>query len=124
MKIVKGRTFDWRFSPSMSLTKYSCLKPIALPSTRALKVDKVMIPKPPIWMRARMTTWPLKEKTLEMSTVARPVTQVAEADMKSASTSPMSYPLFKTQGRARRYVPVRMTPRKLTTKRSAGCWKK
>ena len=90
MKIVSGSTLDWRFSPSMSLTKYSCLRPMARPRTRAEKVDKVMMPRPPTWMRPRMMTWPPKVKTFEMSTVAKPVTQVAEADMKRASTKPMS----------------------------------
>jgi hypothetical protein len=45
-----------------------------------------MIPRPPSWIRIRMIACPAGLKSLGVSLTIRPVTQMAEVDVKRAST--------------------------------------
>ncbi|MGP5731971.1 hypothetical protein [Arthrobacter rhombi] len=44
-----------------------------------------MTPKPPIWIRARMTTWPKPVQYVGVSTVMRPVTHTDDVAVNKAS---------------------------------------
>ncbi len=50
-----------------------------------IPIVKVIKPRPPSWISARIITWPVIVKSLPVSSTARPVTQTAEFDVKSAS---------------------------------------
>jgi hypothetical protein len=82
-------------------------------------VEKVMIPKPPIWMRSKVTTCPTVERSFPVSTTTSPVTQTAEVEVKRASTK-RRLPFAAENGNQRRIAPVRITPAKLRTKILVG----
>jgi len=48
-------------------------------------VEKVMIPRPPIWTRRRMISCPTGVKSFGVSLTIRPVTQRAEVEVNRAS---------------------------------------
>lgn len=56
------------------------------PSAAIKKVPRVMIPSPPSWIRAKMTSCPKREKCVPVSTTVSPVTHTADVAEKSAST--------------------------------------
>jgi hypothetical protein len=64
-------------------------------------------------------TWPAMERSFPMSTVARPVTQTPEVDMKSALMKVSGF-LDAENGSHRAKAPKRMTPAKLRMKMRAG----
>ena len=74
----------------------------------------VMIPRPPICMRSRMTICP---NTLHVDTVGivtSPVTQVEVVAVKSASRYGTASPLAELIGNAKSPLPMRMVTRKLS----------
>ena len=74
----------------------------------------VMIPRPPICMRSRMTICP---NTLQVDTVGivtSPVTQVELVAVKSASRYGTASPLAELIGNAKSPLPMRMVTRKLS----------
>jgi hypothetical protein len=69
------------------------------------KVDIVIMPSPPVWIKIRMTSCPNALKTFPVSTITRPVTQVADVDVKRASTKPRLC-VFIEEGNISRAVPI------------------
>ena len=67
-----------------------------------------------------MTTWPLKEKKVTVSTTIKPVTQVALVDVNRASRNPMLPGATVISGSMSRTVPMVISPRKLMMKMTAG----
>ena len=58
---------------------------------RAIKmtmVDRVIIPNPPTWMRAKTVSCPVRLSAVPVSTTTSPVTQVAEVAVNKAFTNP------------------------------------
>jgi hypothetical protein len=70
-------------------------------------VEKVMIPRPPIWKRNIVTTWPKMDRSCPKSMVTNPVTHTAEVEMKRASTKERD-PWEAEMGNPRRMVPTRI----------------
>ena len=64
-----------------------------LPRRIAKKVDKVIMPSPPICIKSNMTSWPKGEKSNPVSLTISPVTQVALVAVKKASTIPIELPV-------------------------------
>ena len=58
-----------------------------------IRVVKVMIPRPPSWMRSRSQAWPQAVKYVAVSTTMRPVTQTALVAVKRASSQPSFSPV-------------------------------
>ena len=71
-----------RTLPSAALPRI----PRSRPRITAAKVDRTMMLRPPIWMSARITTWPKVEKSRGVSSTIKPVTQDALVAVKRAST--------------------------------------
>jgi hypothetical protein len=95
------------------------LKEIPLPIKTKKTVEKVMIPRPPVWIRSMVITWPMVEKSFPVSRTTRPVTHTAEVEVKRASINRREF--WEAEiGKLRRIAPVRMTPAKLRTKILAG----
>jgi hypothetical protein len=86
------------------------------------KVDIVMMPSPPVWIRIRMTSCPNELKTFPVSTITRPVTQVADVDVKRASTNPR-LELLVAERSIRRAVPMEMRMVNPIIEIRAGDWK-
>jgi hypothetical protein len=82
-------------------------------------VEKVMIPKPPIWKRKMVITCPNVLKSLPISMTTRPVTQTPEVEVKRASTK-RRLPWVVEKGNQRRIPPARITAAKLRTNILAG----
>ena len=93
-----------------------------LPAIKMNKADIVMMPRPPVWIRTRMTSCPNELKTFPVSTTTRPVTHVAEVDVKRASTNPR-LELFVAEGSIRRAVPMEMRIMKPMIEIRTGDWK-
>ena len=72
------------------------------------RVETVRIPNPPTWTSKRITSCPKRVNCRPMSRTDRPVTQLAEVDMKSASTNPMGEPAADV-GSMSRAVPTAMS---------------
>ena len=64
-----------------------------------------MIPRPPVWMRNRITSLP-NPLYSAVSTVMSPVTHTAEVAVKNASMNPSLPGPFHAAGRKRRIVPT------------------
>ena len=90
-----------------------------LPNKKRKKVEKVIMPSPPIWMSARMTIWPNGLKWVPVSTTVNPVTQVALVAVNSASTKDNDFPT-EAGGNISINVPVRIAPAKLSIRISAA----
>ena len=71
-----------------------------------------MIPKPPTWMRSKITACPNPDQYVPVSTVARPVTQTAEVAVNSASSNGALSPVALDQGNISRPVPTAIAPAK------------
>jgi len=83
-----------------------------LPAINNKAVDSVMMPKPPNWIRNRITHCPKRLKALPVSTTVRPVTQTAEVAVKRAFMKPRRWPV-EAEGNIRSKVPTaisRMNP--------------
>ena len=68
-----------------------------------------MKPKPPAWIRARITACPNPFQWSRVSTVASPVTAAAEVAVNRASTGEVAEPSRVAQGSERRTVPTRIS---------------
>jgi hypothetical protein len=86
------------------------------------KVDIVMMPRPPVWIKIRMTSCPNELKTFPVSTTTRPVTQVADVDVKRASTNPRLCGLV-AEGNMSRVVPIEIRMANPMIEIRAGDWK-
>ena len=79
----------------------------------------VMIPSPPIWIRARITHWPKTVKAVPVSMTISPVTQTAEVAVNNASIQGMVWAVVEA-GIFSRTVPERITRKKLNRISVAG----
>lgn len=80
----------------------------------------VMMPNPPTWMRQRITISPKVLQCAAVSTTTSPVTQTAEVDVNSASTSVAEPWPSRAQGSASSPVPTMITAAKPSTTIWAG----
>ena len=62
-------------------------KPMRLLSTALMSsvVANVIIPRPPNWIKTKITIWPNNVKSCPVSSTVNPVTQIAEVDVNNAS---------------------------------------
>jgi len=77
------------------------------------------MPRPPSWIRMRITICPKKEKQAPVSTTVSPVTQTAEVDVKRASMKEIS-PDVVEKGSMRRNAPASIAAIKLNIRKEAG----
>jgi hypothetical protein len=89
------------------------LSEILRPNRRRKNVDIVMIPRPPTWIRRRITIWPNNEKSFPVSFTTRPVTQVAEVAVNRASVYAVLLPDDDAKGSHRTREPNRIAVKKL-----------
>ena len=87
-------------------------KPIRRRTASAKKLVSVTNPRPPIWIRSRMTACPNPVNCVQVSRTIRPVTQVALVAVNMASITP-SCPLRLEIGRLSSRVPAAISSRKL-----------
>ena len=80
---------------------------------KIVKYDRIMMPRPPIWMSIMMTNHPQPVKWTAVSTTMRPVTQTAEVAVKSASMNGRPLPSTVVNLIIRIRHPVRITTMKL-----------
>src|SRR5690554_1765263 len=89
-------------------------------TARPASEARVMTPKPPTWMPARITTCPQVDQYSPVGTVVRPVTDTAETDVNTASTKGARCPLAVATGRESRATNTAMIPPNAVTARRAG----
>jgi hypothetical protein len=77
-------------------------------TTSANNVAIVMKPSPPIWINARMMSWPTALKKVPVSATTSPVTQTADVAVKTASMKRIGWPSAETAGSDSRQAPSRM----------------
>ncbi len=80
----------------------------------------VSTPIPPICTPSAMKAWPSGVQYVAMSTVARPVTQIAETAVKSASAKGAVSPVEVMPGSMRIVVSVRTSAAKMRIAKRAG----
>ena len=73
----------------------------------------MIVPIPPIWIRARIHPRPNKDQLVAVSLTTSPVTQTAEVAVNRASLKCVMDPSREETGSIRRIVPVRIMARKL-----------
>ncbi len=89
------------------------------PSRPSTRLAPTMNPRPPIWIRIRMISWPNQFQCVAVSSVTSPVTERADIAVKSASVGAVDSPLLLTQGNISRPVPATTSRLKTATKRRA-----
>ena len=82
--------------------------PIFLLVTDTAVIQSVMKPNPPIWMSDRITPCPNVDQCAYVSVKTKPVTQVAEVEVKKEVKSEISSPSCTEIGRLRSNVPSRI----------------
>ena len=82
-----------------------------------------MIPNPPIWTRPMITTSPKDDQYVGVSTTTRPVTQMADVEVKIAVRNGARSPLSVANGSMSRPAPIRMPIPKAATTNCAG-WRR
>ena len=96
-------------------------RPVRRPtSTNSSRVEAVMKPRPPSWMRTRMTTCPKAVQWVPVSRTTRPVTQTADVAVKKASRRGVTWPSVAANGSISSSVPMAMRSAKPRTSTSAG----
>ena len=91
-----------------------------LPKSIAKKVERVIMPRPPICIRNSMISRPIPEKSAPVSFTISPVTHVALVEVKNASTIPIEAPLAEHWGRDKRLAPMTIVIRKLNITTCGG----
>ena len=61
------------------------LMDMLLPIKESKATENVIMPKPPNWISNKMTTCPIKVKSLAVSKTTKPVTQTADVEVNNAS---------------------------------------
>jgi len=102
-----------------SLIIHLSFVPRLLPMKRKRKTEKVMIPRPPSWIRVITTILPNTVSFVPMSITVSPVTQTAEIAVKKASSPPSGSP-FDATGSLSRTAPTIAVSRKLRAMKSPG----
>ena len=88
-----------------SLSLMVIFRPTSIEKAVSISIN----PNPPICIIDIMTNWPKRLQWRYVSTTARPVTQVAEVDVKRQVRKDVTSPDFEDMGSMSRNVPVRMT---------------
>src|SRR5262249_34652359 len=83
LSLPSGRA--WKLLSTMSCVD----RDARWPKTRNRAVESVVIPSPPSWINARITTCPKVENSLPVSRTVRPVTHTALVAVNSASSRPI-----------------------------------
>ena len=83
-------------------------------------MTKVISPKPPIWISARIINWPKTFHLAKVSNTVRPVTHVALVAVKNASIKFVALPPFAAAGNVSRKLPKIITAAKLITVKRIG----
>ena len=96
-------------------------RPNRPPMNRPSTVANAMMPRPPISTSASMMPWPAGDQYVPVSTVARPVTVTADADVKNAGMKPAEPSPDLANGSSRRIVPIRISVRNVSGNRRTGC---
>ena len=74
----------------------------------------VMMPRPPIWIRQRMTACPKMLHEVTVGTTTRPVTHVAVVEVKSASIKGVKLPVADDIGSMSKSAPIKIAAMKLS----------
>src|SRR5262249_23551267 len=90
------------------------------PKTRNRAVESVVIPSPPSWINARITTCPNVENSFPVSRTVRPVTHTALVAVNSASRKPIRAPAA-ARGRVSSSAPTRMAAANPPRSTRVGC---
>ncbi len=107
--------------PSDSCTTTRSRSEVRRPRKRASRsVEPAMMPKPPAWIRSRMTIWPNGLQCVAVSSTVSPVTQAALVAVKSASIGRVAMPLAAAIGSMRSAVPTAMRTTKRRRSERAG----
>jgi len=117
--VTKDLSFELLLPEIISFMTYSLLTVKPWVKKTAKNVVIVITPRPPVCIRKRTISCPLRVKVSENGTDTRPVTQVAEVAVKRASVKPI--PLYVEFGNNSRAVPMVIIDKKLTTKIRFGC---
>ena len=110
MVTVKTRAARRTMPPTRRVAKASpimlrSLSEILLPERSDTPAAAMMMPNPPVWIKARMTTWPNTDQWVAVSRTTRPVTQVAEVAVKRAVSNEVAAPLRDEMGSIKSIVP-------------------
>ncbi len=105
--------------PADCMSTLRLYRPRCLPSAKDSRVNIVIKPRPPTWIRLRMTSWPNSVQPVKVSRTISPVTQVALVEVKSASRNPAGAP-FEATGSISKPVPTRMIAKKPSAISRAG----
>ena len=89
-----------------------------------MKADSTMMLRPPIWINSMITTCPKVEKSVGVSSVARPVTHTALVAVNSASIGEIERPSPAEIGKLSSTVPTAMIAKKVQQIRISGRPKK
>ena len=89
-----------------------CFRPIRLPEKMKMATATVTTPMPPIWIRSRITACPNSDQYCMVSWTTRPVTQVAEVAVNSASRKPAPPGARVEIGSISSRAPARMSSKK------------
>jgi len=79
-----------------------------------------MNPKPPIWIKNKMTTSPKTENVSPVSTTINPVTQVADVAVNNAFKNESPFPSSVERGIVKRKVPMIIISAKPSTRIFGG----
>ena len=115
MVTVKTKVARRTMPPTRRVAKASrimlrSLSEIFLPESNEKPAAAMMMPNPPVWIRARMTTWPNTDQWVAVSRTTRPVTQVAEVAVKRAVPNEVTVPLRDEMGSIKSIVPRAIRP--------------
>ena len=85
-----------------------CFRPIFRPENIKMATAMVTTPMPPTWISRRITPCPKGDQNSAVSWITRPVTQVAEVAVNSASRKGTRSPDWVATGRLSRQAPIRI----------------
>lgn len=94
-----------------AMTPRSCMLMRRLTSLEK-SVAMVMKPRPPIWMSTSTTACPKNDQCVPVSTMTRPVTQLALVAVKREGIKPVTSPVAEETGSIKSSVPTMMTRKK------------
>ena len=75
----------------------------------ATRMETVINPMPPTWISSRITACPKRVNWVQVSYSTSPVTQEADAEVKSASRNGRAFPSREESGRASSTPPSRIS---------------
>ena len=84
-------------------------RPIRRPASMEMATATVTTPMPPIWISRMITAWPNPDQYSDVSCTTRPVTQVAEVAVNSASKKEAPCPSRVEMGSVSSSAPARIS---------------